>query len=175
MNGDSSMIQARLHNFIYGDGGGANLRQTRMIDSSAVRARRRAAGSIRDDDSRQSERSREGLSKRDQAVVDGNRLPKARNLSLGQTADFTAAGSLLANIAAGLTVIVDNVYDTSAIFVHFVDVGANAVIPPMNIRAKPRVLGHEVYASSNLASGSSVQLSSSGDSPPDMASGPETF
>ena len=153
-NGDWAAILARLQSLMGGgddpDGDGANSPQTRMIDSSAVRAHRHAAGSLRDGEPPQLGRSRGGLSTRIHAVVDGNGQPKALELTPGQAADCTVAETLLAEVEAGMMVIADKACDTNAILDHHEEVGATAVIPSKSNRTEPRTLDHEVCAKRNL-------------------------
>ena len=132
------------------DEDGSNALQTRMIDSSAVRAHRHAAGSLRDGEPSQLGRSRGGMSTKIHAAVDGNGQPTKLFLSPGQAADCTAAETLLADLEAGMTVIADKAYDTNAILDHLAEVGATAVIPSKSNRTKPRTLDTVVYATRNL-------------------------
>ncbi len=129
---------------------GANALQTRMIDSSAVRAHRHEAGSLAHGEPAQLGRSRGGMSTRIHAAVDGNGQPTALFLSPGQAADCTAAETLLADIEAGMTVIADKAYDTNAILDHLAEVGATAVISSRSNRTEPRTLDTAVYAMRNL-------------------------
>ena len=153
-SGDWAAILARLQSLMGGDddpdGDGANSLQTRMIDSSAVRAHRHAAGSLRDGEPPQPGRSRGGLSTRIHALVDGNGQPKALELTPGQAADCTVAETLLAEAEAGMMVIADKACDTNAILDHLEEVGAIAVIPSKSNRTEPRTLNHGVYAKRNL-------------------------
>ena len=149
-NGDWAAILARLQSLMDGDddpdGDGANSLPTRMIDSSAVRAHRHAAGSLRDGEPPQLGRSRGGLSTKIHAVVDENGQPKALELTPGQAADCTVAETLLAEVEAGMVVIADKAYDTNAILDHLEEVGAITIIPSKSNRTEPRTLDHEVYA-----------------------------
>ena len=127
------------------DGDGANALQMRMIDSSAVRAHRYAAGSLARGEPAQLGRSRGGMSTRIHAVAVGNGQPMA----LFQSPGCTAAETLLADIEAGMTVIADKAYDTNAIPDHLAEVGATAVIPSRSNRTEPRTLDTSVYAMRN--------------------------
>ncbi len=84
------------------------------------------------------------------AAVDRNGQPTALFLSPGQTADCTAAETLLADLEASMTVIADEAYDTNAIPDHLAEVGATAVIPTKSNRTEPRSLDTAVYATRNL-------------------------
>ena len=121
-----------------------------MIDFAAVRAHRHAAGSLRDDESRQSGRSRGGLGTSIHAVVDGKGQPKALGLTPGQAADCTAAETLLAEVDAGMTVIADKAYDTDAILDRLADAGVTTVIPSRSNRTEPGTLDRAAYATRNL-------------------------
>ena len=132
------------------DGDGAKALQTRMIDSSAVRAHRHAAGSLAHGEPAQLGRSRSGISTRIHAAVDGNGQPTTLFLSPGQAADCTAAETLLADLEAGMTVIADKACDTNANLDHLAEVGATAVIPSRSNRTEPRTLDTVVYATRNL-------------------------
>ena len=152
-NGDWLEILARLQSIMDmnddPDRGGANALQTRLIDPSAVRAHRYAAGSHPDGGSLQLGRSQGGMNAGIHASVDGNGQPTALFLSPGQAVDCTAAETLLADIKAGMTVIADTAYDTNSILDHLADVEATAVIPPRSHRAEPRTLDTAVYATRN--------------------------
>ena len=128
------------------DGDGAIALQMRMIDSSAVRAHRHAAGSLARGEPAQLGRSRGGICTRIHAAVDGNRRPTA----LYQSPGCTAAETLLADIEAGMTVIADKAYDSNAKPDHLAEVGATAVIPSRSNRTEPRTLDTAVYAMRNL-------------------------
>ena len=129
----------------------ANVLQTRMIDSSLVRAHRRAAGARKDgNEPAQLGRSRGGFGMKIHAVVDGNGQPKALGLSRGQAADCTEAEALLAEIEAGMTVIADKAYDTNAILEHIASARARAVIPSKANRMEQRPLEREAYVTRNL-------------------------
>ncbi len=132
------------------DGDGANALQTRMIDSSAARARRHAAGSLAHGDPAQPGRSRAGMRTRIHAAVDGIGQPTALFLSPGQAVDCTAAETLLTDIDAGMTVIADKAYDTNARLDLLAEAGATAVIPSRSNRTEPRTLDTAVYATRNL-------------------------
>ena len=133
------------------DGEAAHSLKTRMIDSSAVRAHRHAAGGRKDDEEpAQLGRSRGGFGTKIHAVVDGKGQPRILGLSPGNAADCTQAETLLAEIEAGMTVIADKAYDTNAILRQVAEAGATAVIPSKSNRTEQRPLDREADASHNL-------------------------
>ena len=108
-------------------GDGLSVLQTRKIDSSAVHPHCQEAVSLRNGESMQPVRDRGGPSTRIHAVSGGKGQPKAPILSLGRTANCTAAKAMSADIGIGWTLIAVKAYDRSEILDHLAGVGATAV------------------------------------------------
>ena len=119
------------------DGDGANALQRRMIDSSAVRVHRHAAGSPVHGEPVQLGRSRWRMGR-------GGRRPLFP--APGQVSVHTAAETVPADIEAGMTVIAGKACDTTAVLDHLAEVGATAVFPSVRNRTEARMLATEAHA-----------------------------
>ena len=71
------------------DGDASSRLETRMIASSGVRVHKRGAGSRRDGEPREMDRSRSGLTPKLHVVTEGNATPVAMHQTQGQRADCT--------------------------------------------------------------------------------------
>lgn len=95
-------------------------------------------------------RSRGGLTTKIHALVDAEGRPIRLALTPGQAGDAPAAIDLMADLAAGATLLADRAYDTNAIRAFAAERGAWANIPPRAIRKDSVSFSEWVYRQRNL-------------------------
>ncbi len=95
-------------------------------------------------------RSRGGLTTKVHALVDAEGRPVRLALTPGQAGDAPAAMNLMADLAAGATLLADRAYDTNSIRAFAAERGAWANIPPRVIRKDSFSFSAWVYRQRNL-------------------------
>ncbi len=95
-------------------------------------------------------RSRGGFGTKIHGAVTGLGLPARLILTPGQAADVTHAEALIEGLPAAV-VIADKGYDSRAVVEAIESRGADAVIPSLKNRARPREYDRQRYKDRNLA------------------------
>ncbi len=131
------------------DNGDPGLRNW-IIDSSTIRAHRRAAGPFRDGEPQEIRHSRGGRTTKIHAAVNGKAGLRRMRLSPGQAADRAEAAVFLDGLEASCVLIADKAYDADAVLKRAVEVSCRAVIPSEPNRRRQRPLDAAAYAKRNV-------------------------
>ncbi|MGH7115667.1 MAG: IS5 family transposase [Stellaceae bacterium] len=111
---------------------------TRLLDSTIVRAHQPSAGAPKKDDNQAIGRSKGGLSTKIHALVDALGNPLGFLLTPGQVHDLAGADALLPQMDADV-LIADKAYDADDRVVRpLASTGKSEVIPPRQNRTAPR-------------------------------------
>jgi transposase len=124
-----------------------------ILDSTVIRAHQHAAGAEKKTGGPEAQalgRSRGGFSTKIHGAVSGLGLPVKFVLTRGQAADVTQAQTLLDGVPFEVA-IADKGYDSQAVVDHIEGRGAEAVMPSLKNRARPRAIDRERYKDRNLA------------------------
>lgn len=123
--------------------------ESKIPDSSVIRAHQHAAGAKGGQEKQALGRSRGGFSTKLHAVVDALGYPILLKVTAGQTHDSVIAGELLKDQQAEY-VIADKAYDSDDLIALIESQGSIPVIPPRRNRKKQREYDRHIYKERHL-------------------------